>query len=470
MTNKDFSVNVLQTLAGDFNSNSCVISWNRSLVDTDFVKQTYKLCYIMDNSGSMDEYLKDTSCEPPKMIRKMDVVKETLIESLLAIRGLNKKTGITIYVCLVTFNNLVNVVMPLTVVNDSTFQTFVDKINSIGCGGSTLLGEALESTMTLMNTGSLPNSGGFMKSMKSLFSKIADEPGAPPKSVPEGISKLVLLTDGHANGPMKPSEIVKKFADKVSICVGIGDASNYDADLLKALSPQNTYGGFSADTIRQNFVGALFSMYTLIAKDVIIKFPNTIDFITPSELKSAEGFPAQIITLPDFHPMRKIVLSFNSPKDQKVALPCEIQYYDIITKTTKTFNIIADPQPDTNEFNLHITEYCTLTCKFTKITNAINLKFGNPEADLKNTKEQQDEIEKLFNHMTTFKKCSPDNPIFEMWNALYYEIEKINNLRNFSVQEYVGSMFESRQQQSSGAYTKIMKRTSEYMSKLASKN
>lgn len=503
--NKDFSVDVLQTLGTDYDSNSCIIGWNRSLLDTDFVKQSYKLYNLIDNSGSMDELISDSSCEPPKLIRKMDVVKETLVESLLAMRGLSVKTGIKIYVCLLTFNDRVVEVMPLTIVDDSTFQTFVDKINGIGCGGSTLLGEAIDATMTLMNTGSLPSApshvslhrghgynygiqteqlydpgsssskiGGLVKSVKSFFSgsskegeaKSAEKTEVKTTSTIPGISKLVMLTDGHANGQMKSPDIAKKFADKLSVCIGIGNASNYDADLLKALSPLNTYGGFSADTIRQNFVGALFSMYTLIAKDLVISFPTGIDFMTPSELIS--GSLSQTISLPDFHPMRKIVLTFKSPKGVKVELPCEIKYFDVLTQTTKIFNIVAVAQPDKSEFNTHMIEYCLITGKFTKITNAINMKFGNREQDMKNTKEQQDEIEKLFNHMKAFKPCSPHNPIYEIWQALYFDIERINKLKHGNVADYIGSMSESRQQQSSGKHSKIMKNSSDYMSKISS--
>ncbi|AYV78026.1 MAG: hypothetical protein Edafosvirus4_10 [Edafosvirus sp.] len=528
MTSKDFSVDILQTVNGEMNSNSCVIGWNKSLLETDFVKQVYKLYLLIDNSGSMSEVIQDSSCEPPKMVCKMNVVKETLVDSLLAIRGLSQKTGITIHVCLLSFNDEVTEIVPLTVVNDSTFPTFVAKINSIGCRGSTLLGEALESTMTLMTTGVLPThkptfnrslsaplqnnvtqqlynssvtitnkSSGLFSYVKSIFSKAPEKDvvegqpdgpvetkttppstkvpdgapatkvpdGAPATKVPDGISKIVLLTDGHANGPMKPDEIIKRFGNKISVCIGLGNTSNYDAPLLTALSPEGTFGGYNGEAIRQNFVGALFSMYTIVAKDITITLPKEIEFTTPSELKSVEGSTNQTIHLTDFHPTRKVVLAFKSNKETKVELPVSIKYFDMASQKEMLFTTTTVALSDTKEYNTHIIEYCALTSKFTAIVQQMNTKYGKADLDNKNVREQQTEIEKLCAHIKAFKPCPLDNPIYDMWTALMYEMERLNELKHGHVDDYVGRMTNSRQQQSSGSYVTSHKTKSDFMSK-----
>ncbi|AYV81088.1 MAG: hypothetical protein Harvfovirus15_32 [Harvfovirus sp.] len=487
MENKDFSVEVLQSAKG----NTCVIGWNRSLLETSFENLQTNVYMVIDNSGSMDEYILDTSCEPAKKVRKMDVVKGAVVDSLLAVQGLSKKTGIVIRVCLLSFSDSLKEVMPLTVVNEGSFKTFAKRIEQLGCGGSTFLGEALRDSLQLMKTGAMPKGevatvdelkissvkgkvGGFFKTMHAMFAKGEQPPTAaaaaetPAPAAPSGISKLVILTDGHSNGTMKRAEIIDQFGGKVSVCIGIGNASNYDADLLTGLSPNNTYGGFSAETIRQNFVGALFSMYTAIASNVTISFPTGIDFLTPCELKSEEGSPTQSIVFPDFHPTRSVVLAFKTPTDEKVALACEIKYFDVSSQSAKTFNIVADGKPDVSDFNTHIIEYCLLTSKFTKITQMLNMKFSDSDANKKNMKEQQDEIEKLFKHISEFSACSPENPIYEMWTALLLEITRVNKLRDGDVHDFVQTMHESHKQQKSGHYTKIMKKNSDYMSKVCS--
>ena len=123
MENQDFYVDLLLPNSNS-NNGSCIIGWNKSLMDAKLDNQVYKLYILVDNSGSMTDIISDTSFDPPKKMMKISVVKETIIESLLAIRGLSKKTGIKIHVALLTFNNMVSQLVPLTFIDDTDFSPY----------------------------------------------------------------------------------------------------------------------------------------------------------------------------------------------------------------------------------------------------------------------------------------------------------------------------------------------------------
>ena len=274
-----------------------------------------------------------------------------------------------------------------------------------------------------------------------------------------GVSKLILLTDGQANGPMRSADIAKKFYNKLSVCIGIGSITDYDSPLLNALCKEHTYGGYSGETIRQNFIGAVFSMYTVVAKNIVVTLNTNISFTSASKVTAGDN-SHQFISLEDFHPMRKIVLSFDvgSLDKKELAFPVKITYLDVHTEAKKIFAIKTVPTVDIKEFNTHIGEYCSLTTKFSKIASALN-------HDNKKAIEQQNEIDTLYTHMKNFKQCPLDNPIYDMWIALLFEMEQLNKLKGTgaTLEEYSGSMTTSLKQQVSGRYTQIMKKSSDLM-------
>src|SRR5690606_8639685 len=78
------------------------------------------------------------------------------------------------------------------------------------------------------------------------------------------------------------------------------------------------------------------------------------------------------------------------------------------------------------------------------------------------------DLEQLYISMKEYPTCPSNSPIYQIWNALIYDLERISRLKHHNMEDYLSGINQSKLSQCSGLFMKIMKEASCNMAKLPS--
>ena len=190
------------------------------------VRAPLSLAIVIDRSGSMSG-------------GRLETAKECVLH-------LAKRLAPTDELAIVAYDDEVNVVLPLSPVNESSVRAALD---AIWVGGSTNL------------------SGGWLKGMETLRATSADR-----------VRRVLLLTDGQANVGIVDHDVLKKITREAgaqgisTTTIGFGD--DFDEHLLSAMADAGGGGAHFAatpDAAPGIFANEFEGLVTVVAQNVSVE-------------------------------------------------------------------------------------------------------------------------------------------------------------------------------------------------------
>lgn len=224
--------------------------FNPSIIDD----KNIHFIFDIDYSGSMSV---PVTYENGQYHSRLDICINSVIKSLEFL-GKLADNGINIYITLIKFSNHALVVKEFVKLENKTvFDDIVRSLKEITPYYSTNIGESILK----------------IKDIESQYTSKCSK-----------ICKI-LLSDGYSNQGLSSQEIKNTYSNYFNICIGIGNESQYDADLLKNLSLEMTERSCnSQEEISDQIIDSVFGNMTIIAQN--IKF-NSIN--KPRDIIVANG-------------------------------------------------------------------------------------------------------------------------------------------------------------------------------------
>lgn len=200
--------------------------------------------YNIDYSGSMSEPI---TYENGRYYSRLEICIHSIIKSLEFL-GKLADNGINIYITIVKFSNFAVVVKEFVKLeNKSVFNEIVKSIKEITPYYSTNIGESILKISDIENKYS------------SKCSKIYK----------------ILLSDGYSNQGLTSQEIKNTYNNYFNVCIGIGDETQYDVDLLKTLSIETTERSCnSQEEIGDQIIDSVFGYMNIIAQNINLNSTN----------------------------------------------------------------------------------------------------------------------------------------------------------------------------------------------------
>jgi len=194
--------------------------------------------FDIDNSCSM--------CAPilvnNKHLSRLALCKKAIKKSIEFLHVL-VQNGKTIFITIVEFNSISRAILEcykLTKEKESIDHVY-NLINNINLNGSTNLSKSIEL-------------------IKSLLDK--------HKSVPNNVYKI-LLSDGYSNEGESSLSMKNKYKNYFNVCIGIGNETDYDKDLLKSLTEEdNERNCNTSDEINDQIIDSVFGNINTIASSI----------------------------------------------------------------------------------------------------------------------------------------------------------------------------------------------------------
>ena len=315
--------------------------------NTSSILANQELIFVIDRSESMNAHFKNKinsvdlhneqgflSQYNKTVTNKHDIIKKALMDALTFVNIKNKNMKISI----ITFNHIAVVHHERIKLTNNNLDIIMTNISgyTYPCGGTNIklaLDEAIR------------------------ISKII-------KKENKQVSTF-LLTDGYDSNKNRQT-LIDSFCssglNKSCICIGIGDETEYDCDLLTQLSSEEqVYGVNSSKDANNIIVGTTFSTCSAIASDISIYFPKSIDISSPlpvnktptNMIVSCKTFDhSQQIPIHISNIGSKYIYKSKKKMEAFVNIPITLCYCDKLDKNITINTFIKSPLQqnlDTNE-------------------------------------------------------------------------------------------------------------------------
>ncbi len=200
--------------------------------------------YNIDYSGSMSEPI---TFKNGRYYSRLEVCINSVIKSLEFL-GKLADNGINIYITVVKFSNFAVVVKEFVKLeNKSIFDEIVKSLREITPYYSTNMGESILKINDIENQ------------YKPQCSKIYK----------------ILLSDGYSNQGLSSQEIKDTYTNYFNVCIGIGNETQYDVDLLTTLSCEQTERSCNShDEMGDQIIDSVFGHMNIIAQNLKFNSSN----------------------------------------------------------------------------------------------------------------------------------------------------------------------------------------------------
>ena len=200
--------------------------------------------YNIDYSGSMSEPI---TYENGRYYSRLEVCINSVVKSLEFL-GKLADNGINIYITIVKFSTYATVIKEfIKLENKAIFNEIVECLKEITPYYSTNIGESIL--------------------------KIKDIEKQYTSECPK-IYKI-LLSDGYSNQGLSSQEIKDNYNNYFNICIGIGNETQYDVELLKTLSCETTERSCnSLEEIGDQIIDSVFGHMNIIAQNLQFNSTN----------------------------------------------------------------------------------------------------------------------------------------------------------------------------------------------------
>jgi len=200
--------------------------------------------YNIDYSGSMSEPI---TFKNGRYYSRLEVCINSVIKSLEFL-GKLADNGINIYITVVKFSNFAVVVKEFVKLeNKSIFDEIVKSLREITPYYSTNMGESILKINDIENQ------------YKPQCSKIYK----------------ILLSDGYSNQGLSSQEIKDTYTNYFNVCIGIGNETQYDVDLLTILSCEQTERSCNShDEMGDQIIDSVFGHMNIIAQNLKFNSSN----------------------------------------------------------------------------------------------------------------------------------------------------------------------------------------------------
>lgn len=234
--NKNMSTNKIEQ-AVSISSNQ---EFDASIIDD----KNIHFIYNIDYSGSMSEPI---TFKNGKYYSRLEVCINSVIKSLEFL-GKLADNGINIYITVVKFSNFAVVVKEFVKLeNKSIFDEIVKSLREITPYYSTNMGESILKINDIENQ------------YKPQCSKIYK----------------ILLSDGYSNQGLSSQEIKDTYTNYFNVCIGIGNETQYDVDLLTTLSCEQTERSCNShDEMGDQIIDSVFGHMNIIAQNLKFNSSN----------------------------------------------------------------------------------------------------------------------------------------------------------------------------------------------------
>ena len=362
--------------------------------------------YNIDYSGSMSEPI---NYENGRYYSRLEVCINSVIKSLEFL-GKLADNGINIYITIIKFNNIASVVKEFVKLeNKFVFDEIVESLKEIIPHYSTNIGESIIKIKDIENQ------------YESKCSKIYK----------------ILLSDGYSNQGLSSQQIKDSYSKFFNVCIGIGNETQYDADLLQNLSLETTERSCNShEEIGDQIIDSVFGHMTIIAQNLkfnSVNKPRDIITIDGQEYNKKLRITSSEYCIYDTRDF-EIVISGVSSKYLKIAgLPknsSKIQNYSsnhlnygsidvFYVKNQDTFDIIIKFTcniPHTSGYKM-----CKITAKsFRIIQNFIHVSNIISQLDMNtyNIEKRKKIVHSIYNKLISCKRQLESEKLFLDFNYI----------------------------------------------------
>ena len=200
--------------------------------------------YNLDYSGSMAEPI---TYENGKYYTRLDVCINSVIKSLEFL-GKLADNGINIYITIVKFSNYAIVIKEfIKLKNKAIFDEIVNSLHEISPYCATNISESIIKIEDIEKQ--------YISKCPTIYK--------------------ILLSDGYSNQGLSSQEIKNNYNNYFNICIGIGNETQYDVDLLKTLSCETTERSCnSLEEIGDQIIDSVFGHMNIIAQNLQFNSTN----------------------------------------------------------------------------------------------------------------------------------------------------------------------------------------------------
>ena len=371
--------------------------WNNKLLQPLGKPQsTLDLIFVVDTTGSMAYHDGSKS--------RYEIVKDSLIDVLQYLLGLKGQfnNSFTVTLTIIRFAATAQYICDRIEITSEQILPIVSTLNSIVHKGGTNMGSPYDLIKSTIDRGR--------------FITLLNET--------EYDCFVFFMTDGIHNvfdsspGGFSTDEIVNMYSFIKSNCIslGIGDHTQYDKHILENISSQLRSAN-DATAMKDHIVGVSFGKCTIVAEDMIIKFPKLeYELISPTPIEELDGEYA--IKFNTYDMSQRVYFSYAGNDDKPLSFT--VTYHHVSSKENKVETIITKSSS--------FSDIYTSRHLFTKYSRDF-LKLQNDSNRTKNFKKHREDIQ-----------C-----IQKLVNEIPIEIKEINSITKLlfislecAIKSYIG--------------------------------